>query len=166
MYMKAKCKKKKSKKQSRISCISIMLDRLWALQVVLMVKNLLANAGDIRDMGQSLPGSGRSPGEENGNPLQHSCLENSMDGRAWSAAVHGVTKSQRWLSDFHHPTKKEYTLFSNHHRTNAKIGHILGNKLTLNRFTWTEIIHCLLTTIESNYKLIKMERENFQTFET
>ena len=56
MYMKAKCKKKKKtcKNQSTISCISIMLDRLWAFQVVLMVKNLLANAGDIRDMG-SIP---------------------------------------------------------------------------------------------------------------
>ena len=77
-----------------------MLDRLWALQVVLMVKNLLANAGDIRDMGQSLPGSGRSPGEENGNPLQHSCLEISMDRGAWGwLQSMGVTKSLIRLSD-------------------------------------------------------------------
>ena len=55
MYMKAKYKKKKTcKNQSKIFSISIMLDRLWAFQVVLMVKNLLANAGDIRDMG-SIP---------------------------------------------------------------------------------------------------------------
>ena len=39
-------------------------------------------------------------GEDNGTPLQHSCLENPMDGGAWKAAVHGVTKSQTWLSDF------------------------------------------------------------------
>ena len=41
-----------------------------------------------------------SPGEGNGNPLQYSCLENSMDGRAWWATVHGVMKSRTWLSDF------------------------------------------------------------------
>ena len=42
----------------------------------------------------SIPGSGRSPGEGNGNPLQHSCLENSMDREAWQATVHGVAKSR------------------------------------------------------------------------
>ena len=48
----------------------------------------------------SIPGSGRSPGEGNGNPLQYFCLENSMDGRAWWATVHGVAKSRTRLSDF------------------------------------------------------------------
>ena len=48
----------------------------------------------------SIPGPGRSPGEENGNPLQYSCLENPMDGEAWWATVHGVAKSQTRLSDF------------------------------------------------------------------
>ena len=47
-----------------------------------------------------IPGLGRCPGEENGNPLQYSCLENSMDGGAWWATVHGVAKSQTRLSDF------------------------------------------------------------------
>ena len=42
----------------------------------------------------SIPGSGRSPGEGHGNPLQHSCLENPMDRGAWQATVHGVTKSR------------------------------------------------------------------------
>ena len=46
------------------------------------------------------PGWGRSSGEENGNPLQYSCLENSMDGGAWWATVHGVAKSQTQLNDF------------------------------------------------------------------
>ena len=46
------------------------------------------------------PGLGRSPGERDGSPLQYSCLENPMDRGAWKAAVHGVTKSQTWLSDF------------------------------------------------------------------
>ena len=49
----------------------------------------------------SIPGSGRSPGERNGNPLQHSCLENSTDRGAWWAAVHGVAKSQTRLSNYH-----------------------------------------------------------------
>ena len=48
-----------------------------------------------------IPGSGRSPGEGNGNPLQYSCLENSMDRGPWWVTVHGVTKSQTRLSDFH-----------------------------------------------------------------
>ena len=46
----------------------------------------------------STPGSGRSPGEGNGNPLHYACLENSMDRGAWQVAVHGVTKSQTQLS--------------------------------------------------------------------
>ena len=64
-----------------------------------MVKTLPAGGGDVGDMG-SIPGSGRSPGESNGYPLQYSCLENPMDGGAWWAAVHGVTKSWARLSDF------------------------------------------------------------------
>ena len=63
-----------------------------------MVKNPPANAGDARDVG-STPGSGRSPGVGNGNPLQYSCLENSVDRGAWQAAVHGVMKSQTELND-------------------------------------------------------------------
>ena len=50
----------------------------WASQVVLVVKNPPANAGDVRDLGL-IPGSGRFPGGGHGNPLQHSCLENPMD---------------------------------------------------------------------------------------
>ena len=67
--------------------------RLNLDEMALVVKNLLANAGDARD-GGSIPGLGRSPGERNGNPLQYSCLENSMDRGAWWATVHEVTKSQ------------------------------------------------------------------------
>ena len=58
-----------------------------------MVKNLLANAGDPGDSG-SIPGLGRSPGVGNGNLLQYSCLENSMDRGVWQAAVHGAAKSR------------------------------------------------------------------------
>ena len=48
----------------------------------------------------SIPGSGRSPGEGNSNPLQYSCLENPMDRGAWQATLHGVAKSQAQLRDF------------------------------------------------------------------
>ena len=58
-------------------------------QVELVIKNSLANAGDIRDE-SSIPGLGRSPGGGHGNPLQYSCLENSMDRGAWWATVHRV----------------------------------------------------------------------------
>ena len=60
------------------------------------VKASACNAGDLG----SIPGSGRSPGEGSGNLLQYSCLANPMDGGAWWATVHWVTKSQTWLSDF------------------------------------------------------------------
>ena len=56
------------------------------------------DAGDAEDAG-SIPRSGRSPGGGNGNPLQHSQLENTMDRGAWQAAVHGVTKSRTRLSN-------------------------------------------------------------------
>ena len=65
-------------------------------QVVLVVKNLPANVGDIRNMG-SVPGSGRSPARKLGNPPQYSCLANPMDRGAWQAAVYRVTKSSTQL---------------------------------------------------------------------
>ena len=61
--------------------------------MVLVVKNLLAKAGDTRDAG-SIPGSGRSSGIGNSNPRQYSWLENSMDRGTWQATVHGVAKNQ------------------------------------------------------------------------
>jgi len=64
-----------------------------ASQVVLVVKTLPANAGDIRDTGLIL-GSGRSIGGGHGNPLQYSCLENPTDRGAWRATVHRIAKSQ------------------------------------------------------------------------
>ena len=64
---------------------------------LLVAKNSPANAGDARDVGL-IPGSGRSPGEGNGNPVQYSCLENPMDRGTWLATVHGVAKGQTRLS--------------------------------------------------------------------
>ena len=66
---------------------------LWASQLVLVVKNPSANAGNIRYMG-SIPGQGISPGGGNGNPLQYFCLEHSMDRGACWVIVYQVTKSQ------------------------------------------------------------------------
>ena len=63
-----------------------------------MVNNLPANTGDLVDT-DLIPGSGRSPEEGNGNPLQYSCLENSMDKGLWQAAEHGVSKSQAQLRE-------------------------------------------------------------------
>ena len=68
-----------------------------ASPVALVVKNLPANAGELRDAG-SIPGLERCPGGDNGNPLQYSCLENPMDREAWQATVHGVEKSWTQLS--------------------------------------------------------------------
>ena len=63
-----------------------------ASQGVLVVKNSSASAGDIRGVGL-IPGLGRCPGGGDGNPLRDSCLENSMDRRAWQDTVHRVAKS-------------------------------------------------------------------------
>ena len=71
-----------------------------SLQVVLVVKNSPANAGDIKDIGL-IPGSGRSLEEGNGNPLPYTWLENSMDRGTWQATVHWVTNSWTQLSDEH-----------------------------------------------------------------
>ena len=64
-----------------------------------MVKNPPANEGGVKDAG-SMPGSGRSPGGGNGNPLQYSCMENPMDRGDGKATVHRVAKSQTRLSNF------------------------------------------------------------------
>ena len=70
--------------------------QIWGFPGGSEVKESAWNAGDL----DSIPGSGRSPGEGNGNPLQYSCLENPMEGGAWQATVHGVAKSQTQLIDF------------------------------------------------------------------
>ena len=74
-----------------MGCLSLSLSiyiPTWASKVVLVVKNLPANAGDVRDKG-SIPGSRRSPGGGHGNPLQYSCLQNPMDGGVWRTTYIG-----------------------------------------------------------------------------
>ena len=83
-----------------------------ASQVVLVAKNLPANAGGIRDVG-SIPGSGRSLREGNANPFQYSCLENPMGGGAWCATVHGVAESWtrlKWQHTRMHPHRNSNIL--------------------------------------------------------
>ena len=84
-----------------------------ASQMALVVKNLPANAGGIRDMGL-ISGSGRSPGGGHGNPLQYSCLENLMNRGAWWATIHGITNNQTWLG-LQLPPATTQKLFQNFH---------------------------------------------------
>ena len=78
-----------------IVCKLTSSDRVKGLPRWLSGKKSACYAGDMG----SIPGSGRSPGEGNDNPLQYSCLENPLDRGAWQATVHGVAKSQTQLSD-------------------------------------------------------------------
>ena len=78
-----------------------------------VVKNLPANAGDVRDKG-SISGLGRYPGGEHGNPLQYSCLEKPMDRGDWKTTVHGVAKSRTQLTDFHFIHTYVYSIGSCH----------------------------------------------------
>ena len=75
-----------------------------------VVKNLSANAEDAGDMG-FIPGSGKLPGEGNGNPLQYSCLEIPMDRGAWQATVHGVARVGHDLATKPPPMLFVYPLF-------------------------------------------------------
>ena len=87
-----------NKSQNEILLREIASDYLPSFPGGLEVKVSASNVGDLG----SIPGSGRSLGEGNDNPLQYSCLENPMDGEAWQATVHGVAKSRTQLRDFTH----------------------------------------------------------------
>ena len=90
-----------------------------------------ASAYNMGDQG-SIPGSGRSPGEGNGNPLQHSCLENPMDGGAWQSTVHRVVKSRTRLSNF------TFTSFLQHSVID------LSSHLKVEIITVIQFSHCLI----------------------
>ena len=114
------------------------------------------SACNERDLG-SIPGLGRSPGEEKGYPLQYSGLDNSMD-----CSVHGVMKSQTQLSNFHshralHPKSADHTFFSSAHGTFSRIDHMLGHKASLGKCKEIKIISNIFSDLnairlEINYK--------------
>ena len=110
-----------------------------------------ASASSAGDLG-SIPGSGRSPGEGNGNPLQYSCLEIPMDGGAWWATVHGVAKSRTRLSDltFNFMSFKSFSCVLWNMRSDSKMkrGFLEKSKLPV-LTSQTHLLHSLLR----NFKL-------------
>ena len=93
-----------------------LLQAVRASQVAQLVKNPPDNAGDVRDMGLT-SGWERSPGGGHSNPLQYSCLENTVDRGAWWAMVHRVTKSRTHWSDFactHAQTHNRHRIYFHH----------------------------------------------------
>ena len=109
-------------------------------QVALVVKNPPGNAGDYRDAG-SIPGLGRSPGAEYGNPLQYSCLENPMDREIWRTTVHMVAESDKTEKSLerHYIKITGYTL---------KCVNFMVHKLYLNNIVLKiKCSHCVLSCV-------------------
>ena len=128
---------------------------IWTSQVVLVVKNLPANAGDMSDLG-SIPGWGRSPGGGHGNPLQFSCLENLMDRGAWWAKDQGVAKRRTRLKRLSMHSQEYYRrkfLVLKGRETGSSLSHLiqrgfLGRKstsglvwFTIQRMPFHSILH-------------------------
>ena len=102
-----------SKSLSNIINYNLVKGLQGASQVVLVVKNLPANAGDMSDAG-SIPGSGRSPGGGHGNPFQYSCLETPRDRGSWQATGHGTQRVRHnWSDSAHTHTHEGYIIFGN-----------------------------------------------------
>ena len=128
----------------------------WSSQVVLVVKNLPANAGDMRDVGL-IPGSGRSPGGGNGNALQYSCLENPTDRGAWQATVHGVRKTDTdttedwtWL--------KQLSIYRNYGNYCLEGKGWPGSRLLFDLYRWRPAYQCKLF-LENSLAPLKRRRK-------
>ena len=80
-----------------LSTVQVLNNLILSTRTILVAQTV-KNPPQCRKLGL-IPGSGRAPGEDNGYPLQHSCLENPMDSGAWQAAAHGITNSRARLSD-------------------------------------------------------------------
>ena len=109
-----------------------------------MVKNPPANVGNARDMGL-IPALGRSPGVGNGNPLQYSCLENSMDREAWRTTVCGSTKTE-WLNMHTHlapqvKIKKGGWEEADSHSTYGHIGDMLGGRWSFQGVLFFKVLY-------------------------
>ena len=94
-----------AKSRTQLSSLTELNWTEMSKETSLVAQTVKASAYNAGDLGL-IPGLGRSPGEGNGNPLQYSCLENSMDRGAWQATVHGVAKSRTQLSHFTWDVKK------------------------------------------------------------
>ena len=102
------------------SSITSLYSGNWASQVALVVKNLLANVRDIRDV-VLIPGWGRSPGVGHSNPIQYSCLENPMERGIWRACAQGCNESEMSETIQHAQTAEtKTTLQSNYTTINMK----------------------------------------------
>ena len=110
----------------------------WASQVALVVKNLPANAGDMRDLGP-VPGLGRSPGEGNGNPLQCSCLENPTE-ESGVATVRGVTRVPHSYTTF---TSAFFMVQLSHLSMTKGISIALTVWIFVSKWCLYFLIHCL-----------------------
>ena len=129
-----------------------------------VVKNPHANAGGTRDM-DAIPGLGRFPGEGNGKPLQYSCLNKSMDRGVRQGTVHGVAKSQTWLTHTHTAHTHRHT--DTHTHTHCLLSPSMLRPPEINRtqFELCSYLHqaiwvtlsisnqCLQTTMYANVSL-------------
>ena len=120
-----------------------------------MVKNLLANAGDIRDLG-SIPGLERYPGGGHGNPLQYSCLEDPMDRGVWWAIVHGVAKSWTRLRRLttHMATQKSVLSSAAFPLAFGKLGYLcFHNGVSLNAPLLPLASHCCCLVFGARFRV-------------
>ena len=123
---------------------------IWDSQVGIVVKNPLANSGDIRDM-SSILGLGRSPGKRHSNPLQYSCLENPTDKGVWWATVHSVEKRNDW-SDLACVWAHTHTYIKlNHFAVHLKLTQCWKSTLLQNKFKKNLIYVVVGTTV--NWKV-------------
>ena len=127
----------------------------WRKIEGLVLNMLPSTVGDARDMGLSL-GSGRSPGGGNGNPLQHSCLENPMHRGPWRATVHGVTKSQTLLSNWAHTHNFKVTLGVRTEMSNELL-QSSRRKLIFRREVWTGNRNVRTVNVQMTIKAMRQE---------
>ena len=132
-------------------------------QVVLVVKNPPANAGDIRGAGL-IPGLGRSPGGGYGNPLQCSCLENPRDRGAWWAAIYGLAQSRtqlKWLSSSIRITNKSHA-YRRRHNLRGSMGWSQRREMVLSAFLGrlcTESTHGIIYTFAFKMQMCDTSKE-------
>ena len=138
-----------------VVAVLYFLSHVSTSQVALMVKNLPANAGDIRDMG-STPRSGRSPGGAHSNPPQNSCQKKPMDRGAWRTTIHRVTQSWTWLQRLSRQKNKNQLSIAKNKTEASKITILIFNDASKNSKEsiifpkkWHEAVHCMTWVLAS-----------------